>query len=425
MAADRWPEARALSAPDALVYCELEGDTHLVGSLWLSGRAGTTAAFRYADSWLEHPHRFAIDPLLTLDGGVFYKDRPFCAISDSAPDQWGRTLMVRAEHLRAADEGRARRALRPIDYVLGVSDLTRHGALRYAREADGAFLAPSDEASVPPLVELPTLMAAVQGFLDDPGDEDALRILLAPGSSLGGARPKASVVAEDGRLSIAKFGKRDDPYSVNAWEQLALDLARDSGIRTAESELHPVVGYADVILLPRFDREGAARTPFLSAMTMVDAQDGQKRSYLELAEAIQRYGASTRADLRELWRRIAFNVLISNTDDHLRNHGFLYAGEGGWTLSPAYDLNPQIGPRLLATAIAEDPEDTSASLSLAFEVAGYFAMEEEEARTIAREVGEVTSTWAGRAEAQGIRGHEVDLMVSAFEHEDLELALGR
>lgn len=419
-----------MSAPDVVIYIDLDGETHLVGFLWISTRrSGTlTATFHYADSWREYGNAFAVDPLLDLtSGGVFHKSRLFGAIADSAPDRWGRTLMAHAERLRAHEEGRRRRTLREIDYVLGVSDLTRQGALRFAQSEGDDFLATPDQAAMPPLVELPTLMAAAQGFLDDPDDVDDLRLLLAAGSSLGGARPKASVIASDCRLAMAKFPKTEDQYSVNAWEHLALDLARDAGIQAAESALLSIED-RDVLLLPRFDRDGDIRVPFLSAMSMIDAVDREARSYLEIAEAIQRFGASTRRDLRELWRRMVFNVLISNTDDHLRNHGFMYAGQGGWRLSPAYDLNPvpaEIKPRFLSTAIGEDPYDRSASLELALDVATYFDMEDDEARAVAREVADVTVDWADRAKTRGISGSEIDLMSSAFEHGDLDLALGR
>jgi len=419
-----------MSPPDTVVYVDLDGATHLVGFVWINTtRRGTlTATFGYADSWLEYGNAFAVDPLLDLtSGGVFHKSRLFGAVADSAPDRWGRTLMAHAERLDADEEGRARRTLSEIDYVLGVSDLTRQGALRFARSEGGVFLATPRQTAVPPLIELPRLMAAAQGFLDDPYNADDLRILLAPGSSLGGARPKASVIGRDGLLAIAKFPKSDDSYSVNAWEHLALDLARDAGVHAAESELVSIQG-RDVILLPRFDRDGEIRIPFLSAMSVIDAVDGEARSYLEIAEAIQRFGASTRRDLRELWRRIVFNVLISNTDDHLRNHGFMYAGQGGWHLSPAYDLNPvptDIKPRFLSTAIGANPHETSASLALALEVAAHFDMEDDEARAVAREVAEVTVHWADRAQQRGIDASEIDLMSSAFEHTDLDLALGR
>lgn len=416
-----------MSQPSTVVYVDLGGETHLAGFLWVADAPGrTTATFRYAESWLEHPSRFAIDPILGIESsGPFHKQRLFGALADSAPDRWGRTLIARAERLRARQEGRAPRALRDIDYLLGVADLARQGALRFAIEEGGPFVAPSGTAAIPPLVELPTLLAAAQGFLDNPEDVDDLRILLAPGSSLGGARPKASVRRSDGQLVIAKFPRNDDAYSLCAWECVALELAREAGIDTADAELH-TVDDQQVLLLSRFDRVGQERVPFLSALSMLDAVDGDRRSYLDIADVIRRYGAATRSDLEQLWRRLAFNVLISNTDDHLRNHGFLYAGEGGWRLSPAYDLNPvplDLGPRFLSTAIGENVDDTSASLELAFEVAVYFDLEQEQARAIAREVAHACSQWRDRARAHGVTGSEIDLVSSAFEHEDLDVAL--
>ncbi|MEX2526743.1 MAG: HipA domain-containing protein [Gemmatimonadota bacterium] len=242
---------------------------------------------------------------------------------------------------------------------------------------------------------------------------------------MGGARPKASVRDHKGNLSIAKFPKKDDLYSVGAWEHLALTMAQDAGIRVAKSNLLSLEGQ-DIILLTRFDRDGERRTPFLSAMSLLDGVDQEPRSYLEIAEVIRRFGAQARADLSELWRRMVFNILVSNTDDHLRNHGFLYAGRGGWTLSPAYDLNPvpvEVKPRFLSTAIGEDPNDTSASLRLALQVAEYFDLSEEEARSTAVQVAQVTRQWPERARSVDIRAAEIDLMSSAFDHDDLALAL--
>ncbi len=418
-----------MSEPDLAVYTDMRGKTHLSGFLWIhENRQGIpVSTFRYADSWLNLKSSFAIDPLLPLSTpGPFNKKGLPGAIADSAPDRWGRVLMARGEGLRATQEGRTPRHLREIDYLLGVSDFIRQGALRFAFKEGGTFLTPPDKSDVPLLVGLPKLLASAQGFIADPDSEEDLKILLAPGSSLGGARPKASVIDGKGRLSIAKFPKSDDLFSVGAWEHLALGLARDAGIRTADSELLSIDGQ-DVILLPRFDRKGAERIPFLSAMSMLNAVDRETRSYLEIADVLRRFGTDTRGDLRELWRRIAFNVLVSNTDDHLRNHGFLYTAADSWTLSPAYDINPvstQIKPRFLSTAIGENPDDTSASLSLAIEVAEYFDMEEEEARAVSREVAEVTRQWADRATDLRIAGSEIKFMASAFEHEDLTLALG-
>jgi serine/threonine-protein kinase HipA len=417
-----------MSVPDVVVYVELEGETHLVGNLWIRGsrRGAFGATFEYAESWTGNRASFAVDPLLPLfPPGPFHKDRLFGAFADSAPDRWGRTLMARAERARARQASRAARHLREIDFVLGVADIARLGALRYSRVEGGDFLASGDKAAVPPMIHLPKLLAAAQGFLQNPDNEADLRVLLEPGSSLGGARPKASVVDHSGRLSLAKFPKKDDPYSMAVWEHLTLGLARDGGMNVAESVLMSIEDQ-DLILLHRFDRNGSRRIPFLSAMSLLDGVDQDPRSYLEIAEVIRRFGAQARTDLRELWRRMVFNILVSNTDDHLRNHGFLYAGAGGWTLSPAYDLNPvplQIKPRFLSTAIGEDPLDTTASLAAAFEVAEYFDMDQDEARFASYEIAQVTSHWADRAQSMGLPGTEVDLMATAFEHDDLKLAL--
>jgi serine/threonine-protein kinase HipA len=417
-----------MSAPDLFVHTELDGETHLVGHLWVrQSRRGTFGAtFQYADSWLEEKVAFAVDPLLPIvSPGPYHKARLFGAIADSAPDRWGRTLIGRAERFLARREARAPRHLREIDYVLGVADIARQGALRFSRVEGGDFLASDLEGAVPPMVDLPKLLAAAQGFLDDPDNEEDLRVLLAPGSSLGGARPKASVKDDQDRLSLAKFPRKDDLFSVPAWEHLTLNLAGDAGIQVAESTLLSLEGQ-DLILLNRFDRDGVGRISFLSAMSLLDGVDQEPRSYLEIAEIIRRFGSQARADLSELWRRMVFNILASNTDDHLRNHGFLYAGDGGWTLSPAYDLNPvpvEVKPRFLSTAIGEDPNDTSASLVRAFEVAEYFDLNVEEARSTAFEVAQVTRQWADRAQGMEIPVTEIDFMFSAFEHDDLALAL--
>jgi serine/threonine-protein kinase HipA len=244
-----------------------------------------------------------------------------------------------------------------------------------------------------------------------------------PGSSLGGARPKASVREKDGHLAIAKFPRKDDAINTVVWEAVALSLARKSGIPVPQSHVENIAS-KPVLLLRRFDRDGERRIPFLTAMSMLGSKDRETRSYLEIVDALRQHGAAPQADMEALWRRLVFNILISNTDDHLRNHGFLYEGQAGWRLSPAYDLNPvpiDIKPRILSTAIDED--DNTASLALAMEVAGYCDLDDGQARDIARRVGKVVSKWRDEGARHGLTKNEIDRMESAFEHDDLKAAL--
>lgn len=411
---------------ETCVYVDLGGDAHLVGRLHSRVRRGReTATFQYEPAWLEHDERFALEPALRLDPGPFHAgaDKPlFGAIGDSAPDRWGRVLMRRAERRRAAAAGETPRTLYELDYLLLVNDEVRSGALRFTEQPGGSFLAPPGRRSVPPLVKLPRLLKAAERVVDENENDEDLRLLLAPGSSLGGARPKASVREQDGRLAIAKFPHREDDWNLVIWEAVALSLARKAGIDVPRFRLEEIAD-KDVIILDRFDREGNTRIPFLSAMSMIGATDKEVRSYLEIADAIRQHGARPADDLRQLWRRIVFTVLISNLDDHMRNHGFLHAGTEGWILSPAYDLNPvpvDVKPRVLTSAI--DDEDQTASLELALNVAEYFDLDGGEAKKTAAEVGRAVAGWASEAARLGIGKAEVDRMRSAFTHGDLDLA---
>jgi serine/threonine-protein kinase HipA len=413
---------------EVLVYVDLDGVPHLTGRLWARLRKNKeSATFEYDRDWLRHPARFALEPALTLSPGAFdtAPDAPlFGAIGDSAPDRWGRALMRRVSRRQAERDGRAVRTLREIDYLLMVDDEARQGALRFAEPAGGPFLREADASRIPPLVELPKLLSAAERIVDEDETDEDLRLLFAPGSSLGGARPKASVRLKDSSLAIAKFPRRDDEINVVAWEAVALTLAGKAGIATPTVRLEDVAGQP-VLLVTRFDRV-KRRKPFLSAMSMLGAKHNESRSYLEFVDVLRRYGAAPMEDMEALWRRIVFTILISNTDDHLRNHAFLYEGQNGWRLSPAYDLNPvpvDIKPRVLVTAITED--DNTASLPLAFEVAGYFEISTTRAREIAAEVAAVVSTWRGQAKRRGISREEIDRMASAFEHRDLEIARRR
>jgi serine/threonine-protein kinase HipA len=412
---------------EVLVYADLKGKPHLVGRLWTRLRKDReSATFEYDKGWLALPERFSLEPALKLAPGPFHtaSEKPlFGAIGDSAPDRWGRILMRRAERRRATREGTAPRTVREIDYLLLVDDEARQGALRFAQKEGGPFLDNEGAVKIPPLIGLPKLLSAAENVMDDEDSDEDLRLLLAPGSSLGGARPKASVRDHDGHLAIAKFPNKGDEVDAVAWEALALTLARKAGIPVPQWRMETVAG-KPVLLLRRFDRDGAARVPFLSAMSMLDARDNEPHSYLEFVDVLRRHGAAPKRDMHALWRRIVFSILISNTDDHLRNHGFLWTGPAGWQLSPAYDLNPvpaDMKPRVLTTAI--DFDDGTASLQLAYDVASYFELNKSEAQAIAHEVGKGVSAWRKEAAKLGLSKREIDRMASAFEHDDLTAAV--
>lgn len=408
--------------PAALVYLDLEGEPRFVGRLWVHVKGSNQAAsFEYDPGWIAAGDGFALEPALRVGAGPYHTGAGmalFSALGDSAPDRWGRTLLARRERLEAKAQGRTPRTLLEIDHLLGVSDFTRQGALRFKREEGGPFLAEGGE-NVPPFVELGRLLRAAERVTEEDETDEDLRLLLAPGSSLLGSRPKASVRDRDGGLMIAKFNRLDDDYDVGRWEAVAMTLAWMAGLHVASWRVEQVDGRT-VFLMDRFDRAGQIRIPFLSALSMLEAADGQHRSYMEIADALRLHSASTSEDLRELWGRMVFSVLVSNTDDHLRNHGLLYEGNQGWRLSPAYDLNPvptDIRPRVLSTAIAEG-DDRSASIELAFLVAGHFGLEKAEAKEIAARVGTAVAQWRDVAQGLGASKGECDRMATAFEHED-------
>ncbi|MBI9084030.1 MAG: type II toxin-antitoxin system HipA family toxin [Desulfobacterales bacterium] len=413
---------------ETLVFIDLDGEPIKAGRLWSRMRKNReSATFEYDESWLRHPCRFSLEPALQLGPGPFYTapDKSmFGALGDSAPDRWGRLLMRRAERRRATKAGETPRSLREIDFLLRVDDEARQGALRFCQKESGPFLAEHGLTRIPPLIELPRLLSATENLIDDNDSDEDLRLLLAPGSSLGGARPKASIRDHNAQLAIAKFPHKNDEINTVLWEALALTLATKAGITVPAWQI-TTIAKKPVLLLRRFDRTARGhRLPFISAMSMLDARDNEMHSYLELADALRRHGASPKEDMSALWRRIVFNILISNTDDHLRNHGFLYDGPDGWRLSPAYDLNPvptDIKPRILSTAINLD--DGTASLEVAMEVAEYFRLNMGKARSITGEVGMAVSAWRRQAAGLGLSAMEINRMASAFEHKDLNSAI--
>jgi serine/threonine-protein kinase HipA len=412
---------------EIFVYMDLHGDSIPVGRLWSRVRKGReSASFEYAPAWLTHPERFALEPALTLAPGPFHtppEKALFGAIGDSAPDRWGRVLMRRGERRRAERENQTSRTLFEVDFLLLVDDVARQGAMRFKAEPDGPFLAPEDGVRIPPLIELPRLLSAAERVANEEENDEDLRLLIVPGSSLGGARPKASVRDHDGHLALAKFPHEQDDVNVVLWEGVALSLAEKAGIGVPEWRIETIAD-KPVILIRRFDRAGGRRIPFLSAMSMLGANDNEQHSYLEIADALRQYGAATKEDLTQIWRRIVFSVLISNTDDHLRNHGFLYGSHVGWRLSPAYDLNPvpvDIRPRVLSTAI--DMDDPTASIELALKTSDYYGLKQADAAAIAQQVARTVANWRGEAAKLGISAREIERMASAFEHEDAKKAL--
>lgn len=411
---------------DFEVHIALNGRTRQVGLARSNRvRGKETILFEYDDAWLNDSDRFSLEPALAMTRGAFAPPSGltvFGSIGDSAPDTWGRRLMQRAERRAAEREGRAIHTLAESDYLLGVSDTTRLGALRFRRVGEESFQAP-DRAGVPALIQLGKLLQITERILRDEETDEDLQLIFAPGSSIGGARPKASVIDQHGYLSIAKFPKETDDYSVETWEEIALRLAEQAGIATPKHELIEVAGKV-VLLSRRFDRQDGTRIPFLSAMAMVSAKDGEQGSYPEIVDSLVQHGAQAKTDARALYRRVVFNVLISNVDDHLRNHGFLWLGKNGWSLSPAYDLNPMpsdIKARVLTTNISLD--EATCSLDLLESAAEYFSLSLAQARVIIKEVALVTSRWRNIAKEVGARSAEIQRMASAFEHDELKRAI--
>lgn len=395
-------------------------DEVLAGRLWFH-RGGRTEAqtFSYDAAYLGVDGAYALDPALPLTAGSHHTAAgraTFGAFSDCAPDRWGRRLIDRAERKRAVREGGAPRSFSESNYLLGVRDDLRQGALRFRNPTTQQFLAPLD-SGVPSLLQLPTQLTAAEREERDEETEEELATLLRGGSSLGGARPKAHVIDDAGRLAIAKFpSPASDEWDVMRWEAIALQLARVAGIRVPDFKLH-LIDEKSVLVVGRFDRTNARRIGYASALTMLDLSDGQRGSYLEIADAIERSSPSASDDLLELWRRVAFSVLISNFDDHLRNHGFLRESSSGWSLSPAFDLNPdpRAGERHLTTAI--DFDNTEARVGLLMEVAREFRLNDQRAAHVLREVYEAVLPWRDVALRCGARDGEIDRLAPAFEHE--------
>ena len=397
----------------------------LMGMLYSSLSKGKELfSFEYDRAWLKLPESRAIDPDLQLYSGPQYlkgEKSNFGMFMDSSPDRWGRLLIRRKEAVLARKENRKARTLFETDYVLGVFDENRMGALRFKTAADGPFMGNNTKISAPPWtalrdLEFASLQLEKEGATDDPEYLDWLHILMAPGSSLGGARPKANVQAKDGSLWIAKFPSGNDDKDVGAWEQLVYELAIQCRIDMAESRIQKFSHHQHTFLTKRFDRTAdGQRVHFASAITLLGYTDGTNVhdgvSYLELVEFLMKNGANIDEDLIKLWTRIVFNICVSNTDDHLRNHGFLLT-QSGWVLSPAYDMNAIENGSGLTLNI--DENDNSLSIELALEVAPYFRLNPNKAQEIMDHILKVISNWRELAKKIGVSRSEMERMHTCF-----------
>ena len=395
----------------------------LIGSLYVDGTAGKEViSFEYDDSWLEN-----VNNLLLFDPDLnFYKGRQYAPIEknmfgifeDSCPDRWGRLLMKRREAIIAKRENRKPKRLSDIDFLLGVYDETRMGGLRFSLTEGGPFLSYDKDLATPPWTTLRKLESASLSFEknDDGLEEKWLKQLLAPGSSLGGARPKASVAAPDGSLWIAKFPSKHDDTNVGAWEMVVHDLAIMCGLDVPEAKLERFSKSGSTFLTKRFDRNESRRIHFSSAMTLLGKKDGSNASdgssYLEMASLLRKYGATPKKDLVELWKRIVFNMAVSNTDDHLRNHGFLLINEG-WHLSPLYDVNPNPDGDVLSLNV--DEYSNLIDFDLIRSVASIFDITDDKATNYIENVKvTVENNWKIIAKKHGLSRNEIEYMSPAF-----------
>lgn len=394
----------------------------LLGRLYVDAvRGGESFSFEYDLQWLAKTElSLNIDPQLPIFGGRQYPSGKsiFGVFADSSPDRWGRVLMNKRERIIAEKEGRKPRKLLDSDYLIGVYDETRMGGIRFKLEPAGPFLSDDKDTAAPPWATLRTLEEASRNFENDETGlpEKWLNQLIKPGSSLGGARPKATVVDTKNQLWIAKFPSKHDENDTGAWEMVVHDLAVLCGLNVPEAKIEKFSKLGSTFLVKRFDRNGGKRVHFSSAMTLLGKTDGADASdgtsYLDIASFIKAYGVSPREDLKELWKRIVFNMAVTNTDDHLRNHAFLFT-EAGWVLSPLYDVNPvPYGDEL---SLNVDEEDNRISLKLAISVAPRFGIDEKKASEYAEQMLlNIGDNWIPLAKKYGLTRGQIEEMRPAF-----------
>ena len=408
------------------IFLEHESQ-NLVGTLWLNSiRGHVTSTFAYAPRWLEAAEAFALSPDLPLDGTTRACNGLFGCLQDCCPDRWGTMLLQRLERRTAAAEGRTPRTLQAADCLLRLCDCTRQGALRLSDDGGRSFLGRSDSVSIPSLAVLPGLVRAARHVCEQREEEDdrdeaaSLQFLAWAGASLGGARPKVSVLGAKGELCIAKLSRSDDERDMPLWEYVTYRLAQRAGLNTPEVRLQRCNG-TSVLLVRRFDRlyvgrKIAGRIPFLSAMSLLQAADGDHASYVDLAAALQTAGSAPDIDLPELWARMVFNMCVCNVDDHLRNHGFLHDGTG-WRLAPVYDLetaHPGEKPPRLHTALID--EECDFNVPLALDLAEFFCLRTSEAQQRLAGIRKAVASWREEAVRVNARAAEMQLMREAYEN---------
>ncbi|MEA4922449.1 MAG: HipA domain-containing protein [Eubacteriaceae bacterium] len=415
-----------MAGGEKIIYvymCENEKTNRLIGTMFSSSEKGREHySFEYNEKWLQTSGTWLVlDPDLELYRGRQYvpvDKTMFGLFADSCPDRWGRLLMKRKEILEAKKEERKPKRMQETDYLLGVYDKSRMGALRFASEENGPFLSDDKGLATPPWTTLRKLESASLAFENDEGgiEEKWLDQLLQPGSSLGGARPKASVMAPDGSLWIAKFPSRHDEYDSGAWEMVVHDLALRCGLDVPEAKLETFSKTGSTFLVKRFDRDGEKRIHFASAMTLLGKTDGSSAedgsSYLDIATFIRMNGSRPGDDLEQLWKRIVFSMAVSNTDDHLRNHGMILEANG-WRMSPQYDVNPCIYGDSLSLNVSED--SNLMDFDLAVDTAEYYGIERNDAQKTAADISRtVSEKWRILAKKYGISRESSEYMAPAF-----------
>lgn len=413
----------AANKTDILVYAHWAGmpEPKLIGVFSAQQAKGKKAfSFEYDAGWLQSREQQSLDPDIAWYKGPQYPNSKenFGVFLDSMPDTWGRTLMKRRAAQQGKEKGKLAPTLYDIDFLLGVYDETRMGALRFKLDKNGQFLDDNHGMPTPPWSSIRELQYAAE-ILESDKDSATIKkwlaILIAPGSSLGGARPKANIADDRGHLWIAKFPSKGDTIDKAAWEYLAYQLALQCGVEMAESRIEKIAGKSHTFFSKRFDRVKGERIHFASAMTMTgnneDTIKDNPASYLDMAEFIQYHGARNKKDLQQLWKRLVFNIAVSNTDDHLRNHGFLLTGKG-WILSPAFDINPSVDKDGLALNI--DAHNNALDFDVAKSAGEYFQLTDKEMNGIIKKVTTTVSDWKKIARNIGISRAEQEIMSAAF-----------